>query len=190
MTVLRSFLASIGLALAGLGLLFVVVPDAARLLPLSRLGVLLLGIVALVQAVRSLRARWLTPVEGAVPPEPETRHETARPGDDFDERVAALASRSGRRWHGPGYERLRQRLQAAAVEATAHRWRLTDAAARERVAAGEWTEDPAAAWFIGGPSVPPPPWPVRARALLESRAAVAFYANRTADAIVTLREAS
>lgn len=188
MSLLRSVLASLGVALAALGLLFVVVPDLARLLPLSRLGVLLLGLFALVQAVRSLRTRWTTPIEGAELPEPETRHETEWPGDDFDERVAALARRSGRRWYGPSYERLHQRLQAAAVEATAHRWRLTDDRARARVAAGDWTDDPAAAWFLGGAEVSPPPWRVRARALMG--AGVGYYANRAADAIVALWEAA
>lgn len=190
MTLLRSVLAAIGLALAGLGLLFVLAPEAARLLPLSRLGVLLLGVLALVQAGRSLRDRWRTPIEGAELPEPETRHETDWPGDDFDERVAALARRPGRRWYDTGHERLRQRLQAAAVQATAHRWRLTDDRARERVAAGAWTDDPAAAWFLGGTGVAPPPWPVRVRARLGPGAAISFYANRTADAIVALREAT
>lgn len=187
MSALRSLLASFGVALAALGLVFVLVPDAAGLLSLSRLGVLFLGALALVQALRSLRTRWRTAVDGAEPPEPETRLETAWPGDDFDDRVAALSSR---RWYGARQERLRQRLRAAAVDAAAHRWRLTTDAARERVAAGAWTDDPAAAWFLGGQTVPPPPWSVRARALVGPGSTIGFYANRSADAVVALREAA
>lgn len=190
MSGVRSLLASLGVALAALGLLFVLVPDAAGALSLSRLGVLLLGVLALVQAGRSLRTRWRTSIDGAEPPEPETRLETDRPGDDFDERVAALAGQASRRWHGARYERVRQRLRAAAVDATAHRWRLTDDAAEARVAAGDWTDDPAAAWFLGGPEVPSPPWSVQARALLAPGGGIGFYANRTADAVVDLREAA
>lgn len=187
MTVVRSLLATIGIALAALGLLLVIAPGAAQALSLTRLGVLLLGIVAILQGLRSLRARWVTPVDGADPPEPETRHETARPGDDFDERITSLATRRGRRWHGATYERVRQRLEAGAIEATAHRWRLSDADARERVATGRWTEDPAAAWFLANGDAPTPPWRTRLQAYLGSESPIAFYANRTAEAIVQLR---
>lgn len=186
---LRSSLAALGVALAALGLLFVLVPEAARVLPLSRVGLLFLGLFAVLQAVRSLRTRWRTPVDGAELPEPERRHETDRPGDDFDEQVAALARGRGRPWTGGGSERLRRRLRAAAVEAAAHRWRLPHDEARERVDAGEWTDDLAAAWFLGDSEVEAPPWPVRIRAQLGPGAAVGYYASRTADAVVSVREA-
>lgn len=189
MTSLRSLLTSAGVALAGLGLVFVAFPGAAAALPLPRLAVVVVGIFALVEAVRSLRTRRRTAIEAADLPEPEGRFEAARPGDDFDERVASLGRRRGGNWTGGEHGRLRRRLRASAVEATAHRWRLPTARARERVEAGEWTDDPAAAAFLGGPAVPAPPWRVRARAVL-GQSRFSFYANRAADAVVALREAT
>lgn len=188
MTGLRSLLASLGVALAGLGLAFVLVPGAAGALSLPRLGVVVLGVFALVEAARSLQARRRSRIDGADPPAPESRLETVRPGDGFDARLAALGRRPGRRWAGGEHERLRRRLHAAAVEAVAHRWRLPIDAARERVGAGEWTDDPAAAWFLGERAVPTPPWSVRFRAAVVARTRFEFYATRAADAVVALRE--
>ncbi|MDZ7701782.1 MAG: hypothetical protein U5J98_06785 [Halobacteriales archaeon] len=188
MSALRSFFASIGLTLAGLGLVYVIAPGAAGVLSLPRVGVLALGLFAVVQAARSLRTRRRAGIDGAEPPEPEPREEAGWPGDEFDQRIAVLSRRRGRGWAGGEHERLRRRLRAAAVEAAAHRWRLPTPEARERVEAGEWTEDPAAAWFLGGQGVERPPLSVRARAYLDGRTPFGFYANRTADAVVGLRE--
>lgn len=186
---LRSVLASLGVALAALGLGFVLVPGAAGALPLPQVGVVLLGVFALVEALRSMRARRRTPVDGADPPDPERQYETGRPGDEFDQQVAVLGRRTGHRGRPTGgSDRLDQRLSAAAVEATAHRWRLSPETARARIEAGEWTDDAAAAWYLGGPDVPRPPWSVRARAVLATGSTRAFYANRTVAAIVALRE--
>lgn len=188
MTALRSLLASVGVALAALGIAFLVVPDAAGALGLPRLGVVLLGAIALVEGIRSLVARRRTGIDGAATGNPEHREATALPGDGFDERVAGLGRTRTRRWRGGQAERLRRRLEAAAVEATATRWRLSTEAARERVVAGEWTDDPAAAWFLGGSEVPRPPWSTRARAVLAAEPSTGYYAIRTADAVVALRE--
>lgn len=189
MTAARSLLASLGIALAVLGLGFVLVPGAAGVLPLPRLGVVFLGVFALIEALRSLRTRRRTPIDGADPPDPERRYETGRPGDEFDERVAVLGRRRGGRGRSTGAsDRLHRRLYAAAVEATAHRWRLSPETARARVEAGEWTDDAAAAWYLGGSDVPRPPWSVRARAVLATESARAFYVNRAVAAIVALRE--
>lgn len=185
----RDVLTSIGIALAVLGLLLIAVPGAAGALPLPRLTVVVLGIAALVEAVRSLRTRRRTSIESAELPEPEAAFEAARPGDAFDERVTSLGRRPSRTWAGREHERLRRRLRASAVEATAHRWRLSTEEARERVETGRWTDDPVAATYLGGPEVPAPPWRVRVRAALVG-SSIGFYANRTADAIVALREGS
>lgn len=189
MSALRSLLTSAGVALAAIGLLIVVVPGTARALPLPRLAVLVLGLFALVEAARSLQARRRASIEGADLPEPEARFEAAVPGDAFDERVASLGRRARRNWAGSGGERLRRRLRSSAVEAAAHRWRLPTDEARERVETGAWTDDPVAAAFLGGPDVPLPPWRFRVRAALGG-STFAFYANRAADAVVALREAT
>lgn len=188
MSALRRLLASVGVGLAGLGVLLVAFPRVAGLLPLPRLAIVVLGIAALVEAVRSLRTRRRTTLEMTELPEPELRYEADRPGDTFDERVASLGKRRSRGWAGTEHERLRRRLRASAVEAASHRWRLPTTEARDAVETGTWTDDPAAAAFLGGPEAPVPPWRLRVRATL-SGSSFGFYANRTADAIVALREA-
>ncbi len=188
MSALRGFFASIGLTLAGLGLLFVFAPEAAGVLTLPRVFVIGLGLFAVLQAVRSLQSRRRAGIDGAEPPEPEPRVTTDRPGDEFDRRLAGLRRRRGRSWAGTERERVRRRLRAAAVEAVGHHWRLSNEAARERIEAGDWTDDAAAAWFLGGEGVERPPWGVRARAYLGAPTPFGFYANRTADAVVELRE--
>lgn len=188
MTALRSFFASLGVALAAVGLLFILAPEAAGTLSLPRVGVLVLGLFAIAQAVRSLQTRRRAGIDGAEPPDVETRLETDWPGDEFDERLAVLGRKRRQSWSGGEHERLRRRLRTAAVHAVAHRRRLAQDDARARIEAGEWTDDPAAAWFLGGPDVPRPPWSVRARAFVEDASPFGFYANRSADAIVELRE--
>lgn len=188
MSALRTFFASLGLVLAALGLIFVFAPETAVVVSLPRIGVLVLGLFAIVQAARSLQTRRRSGIDGAEPPDPEPRQATDWPGDEFDHRVSVLARKRGRSWAGGEHERLRRRLRAAAVEAAAHRWRLPTDEARERIEDGEWTDDPAAAWFLGGPAVDRPPPLVRVRAVLDSRTTFGFYANRTADAVVALRE--
>lgn len=186
MTDRRSLIAALGIALAVLGLGFVLYPDATRALSLPRLGVVFLGVFALVEAVRSLQTRRRTSIDGAKLPDPEVPLRTGRPGDEFDEQVAAL----GLRWGGSDPERLRRRLRAAAVEAVAYRWRLSPDAASARVQAGRWTDDAAAAWFLGGSDVSSPPWSVRIRAVLATESATAYYSNRTAEAVVGLWESA
>lgn len=190
MSGLRSFFASMGIALAGIGLMIVIAPETAGVLTLPRIAVVGLGLFAVVEAARALQIRRRSEIEAAEPPETEEREETDWPGDSFDQRVAALSRNRGRSWAGGEHERLRRRLRSAAVEAAGHRWRLPATEARAKVEAGEWTEDPAAAWFLGGPEVPRPPWNIRLRAFLDDTTPFAYYANRTADAVVELRGAS
>ena len=187
MSGLRSFFAAVGIALAGAGLLVVVAPGIAGVLSLPRVAVLVLGLFAVVQAARSLQTRRRAGLDAAEPPDPETRLETGYPGDEFDARLRALTHARGRSWHGGEHERIERRLRAAAVEAAAYRWRLTADEARDRIAGGDWTDDPAAAWFLGD-GVERPPWSVRFRAFVEGRTPFGFYATRTAEAVVALRE--
>lgn len=188
MTALRSFVASLGIASAALGVVVIIFPDTAGALGLPRLGVVLFGTLALVEAVRSLVTRRRTEINGADPPDPEVRLDTGNPGDEFDQQVVTIGRLRSPRWSGGEPERLRGRIHAAALAAVEHRWRLSPEAAHERIEAGEWTDDSAAAWFLGGPEVPRPPWRTRARAVLAPEPSAGYYANRTADAVVALRE--
>jgi hypothetical protein len=145
-----ALLAVVGVVAVGLALL----PGAAALVPVEAavdlvgndyflLG--LFGGVALAVLGWMLGRRASEQVEQASPPDPETVPDAPRPGAGFDDLLG--------RWAGglDGEERtrLRERLRTDAV----YREMATGvdrATARERVEAGEWTDDPVAARFLAG----------------------------------------
>jgi len=97
-------------------------------------------------------------VAQADPPDPETVPDAPRPGSRFDERL-------GRRpWGLDDADRraLVERLRAAAVAHEAGTGTARETA-RERVASGEWTDDPVAARFL---AERPPPLGTRLRLAL------------------------
>lgn len=162
------------------------VPGIAALLPveavLAWLGndYFLLGAfggVALVVLSWMVARRATGQVDQAVPPDPETVPDAPRPG----ERVDSLLSRWPWRLDRSDREYLRDRLRTAAVYGELADGR-SKAAARERVEAGVWTEDPVAARFLaesGGPTVTE-----RLRLWLRGDAWTQHGARRAAGALV------
>jgi len=152
--------AAVGVALVALGLGLVLVPGLAPF-DLDAWAVALVGVVALLQGVTRVRERRRTPIDAEELPTLERAQELPRPGEEFDAAVEggeldAMRSYSARK-------RVRERLEAAAVDALVRHRDLDEAAAREALAEGTWTDDPwAAAQFAGGF----PDWtPLRARLL-------------------------
>lgn len=186
MTRIRDALATLGAIGVGLGFLFIVQPGLAALLPLPRLTLLVIGLLAGVEGIRSVQRRRRSEVDGAIPPDPELGIETEAPGDDFDIHIARLSTRRG--WIGGDFDRVENRLRTAAVGAVAAREGIPRRAARERIEQGTWTDDPVAAAFLGGPAVPEPPLGERLRLMMGSGGRFQGYADRTADAITATWE--
>lgn len=187
MSRVRNVLASLGAVLVGLGFLFVVQPGLAAVLPIPRLALVVVGLLGAVEGIRSVQRRRGSEIVGAEPPDPEFGIETDAPGDDFDARIARLSTRRG--WIGGDFDRVENRLRTAAITVVAARYGLSKPEARERVEAGSWTEDPVAAAFLGGPTVPQPPLEVRLRMRLGTTPRFQRYVHRTADAIAATWEA-
>lgn len=186
MSRVRDTLASIGAVGVGVGFLFVVQPGLARLLPLPRLTLVVLGLLAGVEGLRSIQRRRRSGIDGAEPPEPERGIETPAPGTDFDDLIARLSTRRG--WIGGDFDRVESRLRNAAVGAVATRDGIPKHEARLRITEGTWTDDPVAAAFLGGPEVPAPPLGERLRMMVSSTSRFQLYAMRTADAVTAVWE--
>jgi hypothetical protein len=174
--------AAVGVALVALGLGLVLVPGLAPF-ALDAWVVALVGVVALLQGVNRMRERRRTPIDTEKLPALERPQELPRPGEKFDAAVEggeldAMRSYSARK-------RVRERLEEAAVDALMRHRDLDEAAAREALAKGTWTDDPwAAAQFAGDF----PDWtPLRVRLLgWTTRSRHARRATRAADEIARI----
>lgn len=184
----RSLLTVLGGAVLGVGLATVVAPDVAALVPVgaavdalgndylfvAALGALAVGLVG---TVLSLRAA--TGLDQATPPAAEGVPSGPRPGEAFD-RVVRDGPGLRALLAGDERRRARDRLHEAAVRTEMRASNCTRETARERVATGEWTEDPAAAAFLGDEATP-----LRSRLAeaLRGNATFRHRARRTADAV-------
>ncbi|MFB6219828.1 MAG: hypothetical protein ABEH90_00180 [Halolamina sp.] len=136
------------------GLLFIVRREFAAAISLEWTFVVLVAVIAGVQALRFVQTRRQTPLEATETADPERRYDAPTPGDDADEAlgVARGWSRRGRRLR----KRLRERAGDAATAAIMDVTGCSHAEAARRVRTGEWTDDPVAAWFLSD-SVELPP---------------------------------
>lgn len=104
--------------------------------------------VALLVVVAVLVLRGVDGVDRTTPPEPETVQNAAHPGVEFDRAV------EGASWNPVGRdekrEAVRERVRDAAVRSVMHRDGVARERAAARVDAGDWTDDDAAAAFLGG----------------------------------------
>lgn len=140
--------AAVGVVLVALGLGIVLAPELAPF-ALDAWAVALVGVVALLQGLTRVRERRRTPIDAEELPTIERAQDLPRPGEAFDAAVEggdldAMRSHSARK-------RVRERLEAAAVDALVRHRDLDEATARRALAEGTWTDDPwAAAQFAGG----------------------------------------
>lgn len=139
--------AAIGALAVLVGLAVSFQQELAALVPGSWVVVLLVAIVAGIQTVSAALSRRRTPLEEAETGDPERRYEAPVPGDELIEtlRYARNRSRAGDRPR----DRIRERVADAAVAAVADAEGCSEEAARDRIRAGEWTDDAVAAWFLG-----------------------------------------
>lgn len=186
----RQAVLAAGLGAVALGLAMALVPGFGGSLGVGGILVLVVGYAALLFAAVVLVGRLRSDRNPTTVPDPGVVPAPPAPGDDVDERFAA-AEREGlgaaRTRH-----RLRRRLEELAVAAVAWRRGWDDATARERVAAGTWTDDPVAATYFRDGSIDLRAAGVapveRLRLGLSSERKRAYAARRTAGAIADLVE--
>lgn len=149
MTGRRLALAAGSVAL-GLSLLSILAPGLVPL-SLGQVVVSLVGVLAFVQGLRVLRRRGVG-LDEAETRDAELPVATPAPGDDFN---TVLDEFLGGQLF---YERTRIQdgLHAAAVAVLTQYGGYSEAEATEAIATGAWTDDPYAASFLGGESVPAP----------------------------------
>jgi hypothetical protein len=178
-------LTAIGVAAVGLGILLVVQPRLAAAIGADYVAVTVVGLLAIVQAVRVVQRRRSTEIRGAETPDVETVETVPTPGEAFDDRVAALRS-STRRSRVRERDDIREQLAETAITAAARARNCSRAAARERIEAGAWTDDRYAAAFLAGPDGPSLPFRSKLRFVAGPESLGQHQMRRTADAIARL----
>lgn len=175
-------LTTIGVVAVMVGLLMLFVPGFAAAIGTGYAAVTVVGLLALVQALRVGRSRMTTDLDAAETADVETVEAMPTPGDEFDRAVAEL--RSGpRRTLIRERADLRETLEAAALTAVADRENCSREEARERVEAGTWTDDSHAAALLGGSDAPSPPLFDRLKVAASTESPFQYRIRRTADAI-------
>ncbi|WP_135805739.1 DUF7269 family protein [Halorussus marinus] len=175
-------LTAVGVGAVGLGVLLVVQPGLAAAVGADYVAVTVVGLLAVVQAVRVVQRRRSTEIRGAATPDVETVETVPTPGEAFDDRVAGLGA-GARRTTVREREDIREHLTETAVTAVAHARNCSPATARERIEAGEWTDDRYAAAFLAGPDGPRLPFRSKLRFVAGSESLRQHQMRRTADAV-------
>jgi hypothetical protein len=147
---------------------------------------LAIGVLALILAFTLGMTALLSGDRAASMPIVEEFTSTDTPGDEFELAMADLAGRRGRAARPESHrERIERRLRDDAVRTVARIESCSSAAARERVASGEWTDDRYAAGFVGD-DVAGPRWWQRLRDRLLRVDGFERSARRTAKAVADL----
>jgi uncharacterized protein (DUF58 family) len=138
---------AVGLAVVLAGLAAVVGFDAVPALPFGNAVVAGISLSAVLTGGVVLVRRLFTDYETAETADVEYRESVTVPGTEFDDLLAgAIHGRSRRRVDAR--RDVAERLRRAAASVYAGAERVPEREARERVAAGTWTDDPAAADFL------------------------------------------
>ncbi|WP_135851997.1 DUF7269 family protein [Halorussus salinus] len=175
-------LTTIGVVAVTVGLLMLFVPGFAAAIGTGYAAVTVVGLLALMQALRVGRSRMATELDAAETDDVETVEAMPTPGDEFDRAVAELRS-------GPRRNLIRERadlretLETAALTAVADRENCSREEARQRVEAGTWTDDPHAAALLGGDDAPSPPLFDRLKIAASTESPFQYRIRRTADAV-------
>jgi hypothetical protein len=159
--------------LAVCGGLAVVLTGAAGPFSLNDVFVTLVGLLALVQGLRYANDRRRTEFHAAVTDDPERRWHAPVPGTEFDEVLAGISG-----FPRPNVrDRVRDRIREAAVETVAAREGVPEPRAAAMLESGAWTDDPAAAVFLGAEE--DVPLRVFLRALVSGESRFTYGARRT-----------
>ncbi|QRV14919.1 hypothetical protein JMJ58_18720 [Haloterrigena salifodinae] len=153
--------AIVGAGLVLLGLAFVAVPELTGPLSLGESIVTVIGVIALLQGLRTAQARRHADIGQTELPTPERPQELSTPGEEIDAAIESGVVTFGRQGR-----KLNERLERAVVDALVLGEGLTEDEARQSLENGTWTDDPlAAAQFMN--TVPDwAPWRVRVRTVV------------------------
>lgn len=173
-----------GVLTVAVGVVALVAPGAVPV-RLDRAVVVFVGVVALVQAARVVQRRRNGRLDVATTPDPERAVSASQPGADLG---SVLAPFLNRRRVAVYLNRLQEGLTAVAVAALVRYEGIAEAEARERVAAGTWTDDARAAAFLGDVDPPSRSLRTRLRNRLARESSHRRALRRTVDAIESVVE--
>jgi len=134
---------ALGALLIVAGFVGVALPGLTAWVPAVESLPLLVAGVATVAGAAALRGRLHADEERYHPEERESYGEAPTPGNEFDDLLAAIRPLRSRA-DGRRRDRVRARLERAAIDVL-EREGHSEAAARDLLASGEWTDDPVAA---------------------------------------------
>lgn len=172
-------LAAVGAAAALAGLAVAAVPSLLGTTPLPAALVGVVGVIALAVGLRAALSRLTGSQSEPSLPSPELRTPAAVPGEEFDDRLDEAARRGVRAAGDRGA--VRDALEETAVAVLVRYDGDSPERARERLAAGTWTDDPEAAAFFRSGVDPTGPFG-RIRATL-TRSAFRRRADRVVAAL-------
>lgn len=141
----RVLLASGAIAVL-VGVVAIVESEVIAGVSLPSISVTVIGLFAVVEALRAGYSRFSRTLDRPSVPEPEHRQVASVPGADFDDDLMAVTNRT--RGSIRNRNRIRDRLTETAVEVLVRYDGDTPEQARERLRTGSWTDDRAAAVFF------------------------------------------
>jgi hypothetical protein len=146
---MRRGLIAVGTIAALVGVIAIIDPTvlARTGLSLPSVFVTIIGVLALIEALRAGYSRYSRSVDAPDLPEPEFRLVASVPGTDFDDRLATVTGRV-RGSNVRNRSTIRDRLTETAIEVLVRYDGDTPDRARERLETGSWTDDRAAAAFF------------------------------------------
>ncbi|SNR40140.1 DUF7269 family protein [Halorubrum vacuolatum] len=154
---------AVGVATVLAGFILLFDHGLAGTIAFSTVAVTLVGAFAVVQGLRYANARRRAERRSLDPGEPERRVQAVVPGTEFDSDLTRAIGTSPRRYGLR--KRLRERVRAVAITATARERNCSTARAADLVATGEWTDDPVAAAFLSPERTAPIGHRIRTRLL-------------------------
>ncbi|WP_433633867.1 DUF7269 family protein [Halomicrococcus sp. NG-SE-24] len=178
----RPLLTAAGVLAAAWGIAALFAPQLAAVVSTDYLFVRLVGVLALLQGVRVVQERRRGSIDQAETGDPETTVSVPTPGGEFDESLRRVHD-GARKSRFKSRKRIRKRLESAVVDAIVQREGCSSDEAREVVKSGEWTDDPYAASFVGGPDPPRRPLRKLFRRSVDGETKYQRRARRTADAV-------
>lgn len=180
-----------GAVAALFGIIVIVEPGV-----LARVGVslpstlvVIIGLIALLEAFRSGYSRFTRSVDEPSVPEPERRSVASALGTDFDTRLADI-SRHTRAGSVRERSRIRDQLTETAIEVLVRYDGDTPEHARERLQTGSWTDDPAAAAFFASIDAFQLPLTDRLRMTVTREDAFCQQAQRAIDVLANRTEST
>ena len=168
-----------GIGALGVGLVAIAYPEFVAF-SLDRILVSIVGILALVQALRVIQTRRHSELDEAVTPDPELPIATPAPGEDLETVLEGFLDTRRTLYH---QNRVRDGLRSAAAVVLIQYGAYSESDAEAALEAGTWTDDRFAAAFLGGEKAPTLPVRDRLQRWIRRASPLQRNVRHTVDAI-------